>query len=178
MYMVLLIVGAGFIVLSLFFGEVLEGVGSPFLQPTVIAVTLAVTGGIGLILSPIIGSHLAFPFAAGAGLVAGFLLFRLVILPLRRLEHTSSHDKQALIGRTAKVVLSIPQGGFGKIKYSVTGSYVTSPAKSEDGVQIFKDTEVVITHIKNNAYYVRERSVSTAQQTTSETVSNVTPNSN
>jgi len=158
MYLILLIVGAGFIVLSLIFGEVFEfdGIGAPFLRPTVIAPALAVTGGVGLMLSPTFGSYLAFPFSAAAGIMAGFLLYRFVILPLHRLEHTSSHDKQSLIGSTAKVVLGIPQGGFGKIKYNVTGSYVTSPAKSEDGVEIRKDTEVVISYIKNNAYYVRE----------------------
>jgi len=159
MYLVLLIVGAGFIVLSLIFGEVFEfdGIGAPFLRPTVIAPALAVTGGVGLILSPTFGSYLAFPFSAAAGITVGFLLYRFVILPMQRMEHTSSHDKQSLIGSTAKVVLGIPQGGYGKIKYNVTGSFVTSPAKSEDGVEISKDTEVVIAYIKNNAYYVRER---------------------
>ena len=159
MYMVLLLVGAGFIVLSLIFGEVFEfdSVGGAFFRPTVIATALAVTGGVGLILSPTFGSYLAFPISAAAGLFAGFLLYRFVILPLQRIEHTSSHDKQSLIGSTAKVVLGIPQGGYGKIRYNVTGSFVTSPAKSEDGVEIRKDTEVVISYIKNNAYYVRER---------------------
>ena len=165
MYMVLLIVGAGFIVLSLIFGEVFEfeGVGAAFLRPTVIALTLAVTGGMGLILVPRYGDFLAFPFAAGVGIAAGFLLYRFVILPLHRIEHTSSHDQQSVIGSTAKVALTIPQGGFGKIKYNVTGAVVTSPAKSEDGIQINKDTEVVITYIKNNAYYVREMNLKTTQ---------------
>jgi len=159
MYLALLILGAGFIILSLIFGEALpfEGVGGAFFKPVVVSLALAVTGGVGLILSPMWGSYMAFPFAAAAGLAAGFLLYRFVILPLKRIEHTSSHDKQSLIGSSAKVVLGIPQGGFGKIKYNVTGSYVTSPAKSEDGIEIKKDTEVVIAYIKNNAYYVRER---------------------
>jgi len=163
MYLALLILGMGFIVLSLIFGEALpfEGIGGAFLKPVVIALALAVTGGVGLILAPMWGSYMAFPFAAAAGLFAGFLLYRFVILPLKRIEHTSSHDKQSLIGSSAMVVLGIPQGGYGKIKYNVTGSYVTSPAKSEDGVKIEKDTEVVIAYIKNNAYYVRERGVST-----------------
>lgn len=166
MYLVLLIVGAGFILLSLIFGEVfsLEGLGAPFIQPPVIALALAVTGGVGLLLSPSMGSYLAFPFSAAAGLFTGFLLYRFVILPMRRMEHTSSHDKQSLIGSTARVVLTIPQGGYGKIKYNVTGSFVTSPAKSEDGTTINKDTDVVISYIKNNAYYVRERSGSTTRE--------------
>ena len=159
MYLVLLIVGAGFIVLSLIFGEVFEiqGVGFSFLTPTVIALILAVTGGIGLILTPQMGSYLAFPISLAAGLIAGFLLHRFIIVPLHRQQHTSAYDKQALIGTTAKVVLGIPQGGYGKIRYNATGSYVTGPAKSEDGNVIPKDTDVVITYFKNNAYYVRQK---------------------
>ncbi|MCL2379143.1 MAG: hypothetical protein FWC77_08490 [Defluviitaleaceae bacterium] len=162
MYLVLLIVGAGFLLLSLIFGEMFEfNVGGGFLGPTAIAVTLAVTGAVGLYLTPQFGTIVALPIAGGAGLAAGFLLFRFVILPMKRLEHSSSFDKQAIIGTNAKVVLSIPQGGYGKIKYNVTGAYVTGPAKSEDGKQINKDTDVVITYFKNNAYYVKERSGST-----------------
>ena len=159
MYLVFLIVGAGFIVLSVIFGAVsdLEGVGFAFLRPTVIALTLTVMGGIGLILAPRIGSYAAFPISAAGGLFAGFLLHRFVIIPLHRLQHTSAHYKQSLIGTTAKVVLAIPQGGYGKIKYNVSGSVVTSPAKTEDGSEIKKDTDVVIQYIKNNAYFVRER---------------------
>jgi len=167
MYLGLLIVGAGFIVLSLIFGEALpfEGIGGAFFKPVVLALALAVTGGAGMILAPMWGSYLAFPFALASGLFAGFLLYRFVILPMKKLEHTSSHDKQSLIGSSAKVVLGIPQGGYGKIKYNVTGSYVTSPAKSEDGVEIKKDTEVVIAYIKNNAYYVKEMRTSTVVPT-------------
>ena len=159
MYLILLVVGAGFIILSLIIGEVFEvhGVGLSFLTPTVIALTLAVTGGVGLILTPQMGSYLAFPISLAAGLIAGFLLHRFVILPLHRQQHTSAYDKQTLIGTTARVVLGIPQGGYGKIKYNATGSYVTGPAKSEDGNIIPKDTDVVITYFKNNAYYVRQK---------------------
>ena len=160
MYLTIFIVGAGFILLSVIFGEVFEfgGVGFAFLQPTAIALALAVMGGVGLILSPSMGSYLALPFSAAAGIAAGFFLSRFVITPLRRTQHTSAYDKQALIGTTAKVVLTIPQGGFGKIKYNVTGSYVTGPAKSDCGNLINKDTEVVIAYFKDNTYYVKERS--------------------
>ena len=158
MYWVLLIVGAGFIFLSLIFGEMfeIEGVGLAFLRPTVLALAFAVMGAIGLYLSPRIGGYLAFPISAVSGLLAGFLIHRFIIVPLHKSQHTSAHDKQALIGSVAKVVLAIPQGGFGKIRYSVTGSIVTSPAKTEDGSGVKQDTDVIITSIKNNAYYVKK----------------------
>ena len=160
MYLVMLIVGAGFVVLSLIFGELfeLDGVGFVFLRPKVIALALTVTGGVGLLLAPSMGSYLAFPISAACGLVAGFLLYRFVMVPLLRLQHTSAHYKQSLIGSEATVVLAIPQGGYGKIRYTVNGSIVTSPARTEDGSEIKKDTNVVVVSIKNNAYYVKERS--------------------
>ena len=159
LYLVLFIVGVGFVVLSMVFGEVadFDGIGFIFLKPKVLAMVITVMGGLGLILTPIMGAYLAFPISAASGLFAGFLLYRFVILPLLRLQHTSTHDKQSLIGSVAKVALAIPQGGYGKIKYVVNGSIITSPAKTEDGSAIALDTDVVIISIRNNTYYVEEK---------------------
>jgi len=159
MYLVLFIVGAGFVVLSLIFGELfdLDGVGFVFLRPKVLALVLTVMGGVGLIISPHMGSYLTFFISLASGLVAGYLLYRLVIAPLLKMQHTSAHYKQSMIGSQAHVALAIPQGGYGKIKYTVNGSIVTSPAQSEDGNAIAKDTNVVIVSINNNTYFVQER---------------------
>ena len=159
MYWVFLIVGAGFVIISLIFGEMFDfdGAGFIFLKPKVLALTLTVMGGVGLILGGRMNSYLVFPISLAGGMFAGFLLYRFIFLPLYRLQHTSTHDKQSLIGTFAKVALAIPQGGFGKIKYTVSGSIVTSPAKTEDDSGIAKDADVVIIAIKNNAYYVKQR---------------------
>jgi len=161
LYLTLLLIGSGFVVISFIFGELFDfdGVGFFFLKPKILALIITVMGGVGLILSPRMGTYLAFPISLASGLFLGFLVYKFVFLPLLRLSHTSTHDKQSLIGSIAKVSLAIPQGGFGKIMYTVNGSIVTSPAKTEDGGGIAKDTDVVITSIKNNAYYVTERSV-------------------
>ncbi|MCL2400039.1 MAG: hypothetical protein FWC91_09920 [Defluviitaleaceae bacterium] len=157
MYLILLGVGAGFVLLSLIFGELaeLEGTVFSFLRPTVIAVFLAVMGGVGLILTPRLESYFVFGISAVSGLFVGFLLNRLVIVPLHKMQNTSTHDKQDLIGTTAKVALTIPQNGYGKIKYTVSGSVVTSPAKSDDGSGINKDTDVTIMYIQDNTYFVK-----------------------
>jgi len=143
----------------MFFGEVLDFATSGFffLKPKVLALVITVMGAVGMVLTPRMGSYMAFPFSLAAGLFAGFLLYRLVILPLIRLQHTSTHDKQSLIGSMATVALGIPQGGYGKIKYTVNGSFVTSPAKTEDGSGVAKDADVIITSIKDNAYYVMQK---------------------
>lgn len=157
MYLVLLGVGAGFVLLSLIFGELVDLEGSifSFLRPMVIAVFLTVMGGVGLILTPRIASPFVFGISVVSGLFVGCLLHRLVIVPLHKMQNTSAYNKQDLIGTTAKVALTIPQGGYGKIKYTVSGSVVTSPAKSADGGGINKDNDVTIMYIEDNTYFVK-----------------------
>jgi membrane protein implicated in regulation of membrane protease activity len=157
MYIILLGVGAGFIFLSLIFGELfeIEGTTFAFLRPTLIAVVLAVMGGTGLLLTDRLGGLFVLLTSSSIGLGVGFLMHHLVLKPLHRLQNTSTHDKHDLIGTTAKVALTIPQNGYGKIKYTVNGSVVTSPAKTEDGGGIKKDTEVSILYIKDNTYFVK-----------------------
>jgi membrane protein implicated in regulation of membrane protease activity len=79
----------------------------------------------------------------------------LVIVPLNKAQNTSAFDKQATIGTWAKVISPIPQGGYGKIRYSVSGSVVTSPAKSEDGGEINSGENVAIVYIEGNTYFVK-----------------------
>jgi len=157
MYIILLGVGAGFVFLSLIFGEIfeIEGTTFAFLRPTLIAVVLAVFGGTGLLLTDRLGGFLVFIISLVISLSVGFLMNRFVFTPLHNMQHTSTHNKQELIGTTAKVALTIPQNGYGKIKYTVNGSVVTSPAKTEDGSGILKDTEVSIMYITDNTYFVK-----------------------
>jgi len=157
MYIFLLVVGAGFILISVVLGELfeIEGVRFSFLSPTLIASALGVMGATGLFLTDLIPGLFVFFFSASAAIGTSFLIHYFIIKPLHKMENTSTHDKQDLIGTIAKVALSIPQNGYGKIRYTVNGSIVTSPAKTENGDGIKKDTEVSILYIKDNAYYVR-----------------------
>ncbi|MCL2841143.1 MAG: NfeD family protein [Defluviitaleaceae bacterium] len=161
-YFILFGVGLGFVVISFVFGNLsnIEGVSFSFLRPTLIAVFLTVTGGLGLLLTPRMGifysaSLVMFASVAG-GLIVAALINRFVVIPLHRAQNTSAFDKQATIGVSAEVVSPIPQGGFGKIRYTISGSTVTSPAKSEDGNQIKLGEYVEIIYIEKNTYFVRK----------------------
>jgi membrane protein implicated in regulation of membrane protease activity len=112
-------------------------------------------GGAGLILTDRFPSFFVFIYSASAGFCISYLINRFILKPLHKMQNTSTHDKYDLIGSIAKVSLSIPQNGYGKIKYTVNGSIVTSPAKTENGDGIKKDTEVSILYIKDNTYFVR-----------------------
>jgi membrane-bound ClpP family serine protease len=62
---------------------------------------------------------------------------------------------QDTIGIAAEVISKIPESGFGKIRYNISGSVVTSPAKSEDGSAISGGEKVEIIYIEKNTYFVR-----------------------
>jgi len=77
------------------------------------------------------------------------------MVPLHKWQNTSAHDKQSIIGVTARVAEHIPQGGYGKISYTYDNKILSGPAKSEDGNEIKRNTEVEIVYIERNTYHVR-----------------------
>ena len=120
-----------------------------------------VAGGVGLILErmPIteqLGYSFALVIAGLAGVAVAGLMNRFILIPLERAQNTSAFNIQDTIGKTAHVIERIPQGGYGKIKYAISGSSVTSPAKSEDGGGIAAGDSVEIISIEKNTYYVRK----------------------
>jgi len=166
MYLVMFGVGVGFVVFALLIGEFanLEGTMFGFLKPSLIAIFLTVMGGLGLILTPLLAglplivmliSFMAALFVAG-------VIDRLVIKPLQRAQNTSAFHMQDTIGISATVISPIPQGGYGKIRYNISGSVVTSPAKSEDGAGIKAGEVVSIVYVEKNTYFVRRAEDDTA----------------
>ena len=128
---------------------------SPF-KPMIIATFLTVFGGAGLILDIRLLSWIALPAALALGLFAGFLLLRFVYVPLYKYQSRGVVEKQKLIGLHAMVTEPIPQGGYGKIKYSTSdGNSYNAPAKSEDSTPILRGSAVRITFIEKNTFFVK-----------------------
>jgi membrane protein implicated in regulation of membrane protease activity len=161
MYVVFFGIGIGFELLSIFADTVLDfdGIGFSLLQPKVIAIFLVVTGGVGLFLNsqfygvfiPII----VLIISVLSGLVISGLVHRFVIIPLKKAENTSTFNTEDTIGTTAEVVSTIPKGGYGKIRYNVSGSFVTGPAKSEDDNEVRAGEKVFIMDVKDGTYFIR-----------------------
>jgi membrane protein implicated in regulation of membrane protease activity len=60
-----------------------------------------------------------------------------------------------MIGVLGKVASPIRQGGTGEMIYSRAGSRRCAPARSEDGSEMLRDTEVVVTKFEKGIVYVR-----------------------
>jgi len=162
MYLIFFGVGVGFILLSLLLGEFMETEGSAFsfLKPTLIAVFLTVVGGLGLLLTPRFYGSLGDGVVLAISIMGGFVVATAVniaiVKPLYKAQNTSTFGKEETIGLRATVISYIPAGGYGKISYSISGSLVTSPAKSEDGDEIKSGESVEIVNIEGSTYYVRK----------------------
>jgi len=161
MYVVFFGIGIGFILLS-FFADTLidfDGIAFTLLQPKVIAVFMLVTGGVGLALNAQNRFILLAPIILVISLISGLfisgLFYRFIIVPLKKAENTSAFKKEDTIGTTAEVVSPIPKGGYGKIRYNVSGSVVTGPAKSEDDSEVRVGEKVFIMDIEKGTYLVR-----------------------
>lgn len=165
LFFICLGVGAGFVILSVIFGQVAGALDadisagasiSPF-KPVVIALFLTGFGGLGLILLPMFHLWMVLSLAGLAGLAMAFVVFRFVVVPLHRWQNTSAHEKQSLIGARVKVSERIPQGGYGKVTYTYNDKIMSGPAKSEDGNEIARGAMAEIVYIEKNTYHVRAK---------------------
>jgi len=132
---------------------------SPF-KPTVIAAFLVVFGGAGMIVLTSLGVYLSLTVAGAAGLIAGGAVYRLYAFLYSR-QNTSAVAKHSLIGYDAKVSEFIPQGKYGKITYYVNGNTYTAPAKSDNGEEIRRGSNVEIVSIVKSTYYVKQKLLET-----------------
>jgi len=163
MYLVFFGIGVGFVILTLVIGRVMEAevASLSFLSPTLIAVFLTVTGGLGLILTPrfygTAGAGIVFVISALSGILVASAINNFVIKPLHRLEGTNTYNRQEVIGQLVEVIAKIPHGGgYGKIKYNAEGSIVTGPAKCEDGTELKIGEHVEITRVEGKTYFVKK----------------------
>jgi len=163
MYLIFFGVGIGFIVLTLVIGRVMEAevASISFLSPTLIALFLTVTGGLGLILTPrfygTAGAGIVFAISAISGFLIASAINNFVIKPLHRLEGTNTFNRQEVIGQLVEITAKIPHGGgYGKIKYNAEGSIVTGPAKCEDEGEIKAGEQAEITRVEGKTYFVRK----------------------
>lgn len=154
-------VGAGFVIISVILGNFLDIIDAdngplPF-NLSLVAIFVAVFGGLGLLIYPTRTLILDIGLPLLGAFALSFVVFRFLLLPIQRLQNTNTHEKQSLIGHVAKVAETIPQGGYGKITYTINEKIVGGPAKSEDGSEISRGAIVEIVYIEKNTYHVREK---------------------
>jgi membrane protein implicated in regulation of membrane protease activity len=159
-------VGLGYTVIGFLVGEISDLFHFDFsistnhnilpAKTTVMAAFLTVFGGCGMLFYHRYNIIVALILSLLIAKFVSHLMYRYVLIPLYAAQNTSTLDKESFIGSDARVTETIPQGGYGKITYHMNGNTYSSPAKSNNGSEISRTKDVIITKIEKNAYYVKE----------------------
>ena len=162
-------VGFLILVLSFFLGEIADHLdfsadhdgdfgGPSFFSPRIISVFITAFGGFGAV-----GIHYGLSTVASSGL--GFLSglsFASVIFVFARFLYgqQASTDNRAsdLVGRTARIIVSIPPNGLGQIRCQIGEELVDKMARSGDGQPVPENTIVKVEQILGEIVVVRPSS--------------------
>jgi membrane protein implicated in regulation of membrane protease activity len=98
--------------------------------------------------------HLALAISMVSGIAGGAVIFWF-LWKLNQHEQPLDPADYDMVGVLGKVASPIRPGGTGELIYSRHGSRRCSPARSEDGAEIPRDTEVVVTRFEKGIVYVR-----------------------
>jgi membrane protein implicated in regulation of membrane protease activity len=129
----------------------------PFINFGTIAAFLAWFGGTGYLLTEY--SALWFITALGisimSGVVGAALVFAFLAKVLVSHEHPLDPEDYRMMGVLGRVSSRIRAGGTGEMIFSQEGMRRSTPVRSEDGTEIPKNTEVVVTRFEKGIAYVR-----------------------
>jgi membrane protein implicated in regulation of membrane protease activity len=121
-----------------------------------IAAFLCWFGGTGYLLErhSNVFAFLALMISMSSGIGGAALIFW-CLWKLNAKEQPLDPADYDMIGVLGKVASPIRQGGTGELLYSRAGSRRAAAARSEDGTEIPRDTEVVVTRFEKGIVYVR-----------------------
>ncbi|WP_047983013.1 hypothetical protein [Ornithinibacillus californiensis] len=157
-YLTTLIISGCLTVLFIFFGDVLDAAseGVPFLNPTLILAFLVFLSSSGYVLELItpFSSVIILIISIGFALIMDVLLNFFVLIPLASAEESLILTEESLKGRVGKLIISVPENGFGEIVIDGKGGMITRPAASYENSPIPEGTEVLILDIKDGVLYV------------------------
>ena len=126
------------------------------LSPSALGVFLAWFGGIGYILTrhSSFGGWLDLALAIAVGMFGAFLI-GVFLRWLQSHEQPLEATDTDLIGMLGRVSCTIRAGGVGEMIFVRDGSRRAVPARSEDGNEIPREEEVVITRYEKGIAFVR-----------------------
>jgi len=129
---------------------------SPFNFSTTTAF-LAWFGGVGYLLTKFfrLWLWLAFLFSLAGGLMGASLVFLFLVKVLLAHDKPVNSEEYEMVGMLGHLTSAIRTGGTGEMSFSQAGIRRSAAARSDDGVAIDKDADVIVTRYDKGIAYVR-----------------------
>lgn len=131
--------------------------GASFFNTFSIMAFLAWFGGTGYLLTRThsLVALVVFVIAGLAGIVGATLVFLFLARVLMAHDQPMDSAEYDMIGVLGRVNTRIRSGGTGEIVFELGGTRRSAAARAEDGTEIVKGVEVVVTRYENGIAYVR-----------------------
>lgn len=159
-YLVTLIVVGCFTVVYLFFSDMLDGAfeGIPFFDPAVILSFITITSASGYLFEKFtqLSSILILIISCIISAIISLLLYFLILVPLKSAEVSLAYTEESLGGQIGKVIVPIPQDGYGEIVIETVNGIISKRATGLDNEKIEYGAEVLIIEAKDGTVYVKE----------------------
>jgi len=127
------------------------------MSPMVIATFVTTFGAGGLVAAKGMGMTVipAVTVATASGLGFGALAFLIFRKVYSATQSSSEVEVASLVGTLAEVITPIGKDVMGEIVYVSKGSRFTAPARSQDNLELAKNTPVEIVRVVGNTFYVK-----------------------
>ena len=159
-YMPILIISGIATLLYLFFSDLTDRSGEvfPLLDPAVILPFITFTSVWGYVLELVTGftSGIILLISLGLAAVLDFLLYFFILLPLKSAEVSLAYTDESLAGKVGKVIVPIPEDGFGEIVIETVNGILSKRASGYDNIPIDYGKEVLIIEVHAGTFIVKE----------------------
>lgn len=157
-YLVLLIISGCLTLLLVFFGDFLEALDElpGFLSPILILafITFFSAGSYILEKATTLNSFLIMVIAALVAALLDILLNVFVLVPLKSAEQSLGYTEKSLEGRVGKVIIPIPEDGFGEVVIESNSGMISKSAVSVDHQPIAEGKDVLVIDVKKGVLHV------------------------
>lgn len=157
-YLVVLIAAGVATLLYVLFGDVLEGAGeiSAFLNPVLILafITFFSAGAYIMEMSTSLHSLVIVLVAAVIAILLDSILNIFVLIPMSSAEQSLSYTEKSLEGRIGKVIIPIPENGFGEVVIDSYSGKISKPAAGLENQAIHEGEEILVIDVQEGVLKV------------------------
>lgn len=157
-YLFTLIIAGLLTLLYLLFGDFLEGIGEvvSFLNPALILAFFTFFSASGYILEQLtpLPSLLIIAISIVVSFALDTLLNLFILIPMASAEESLSYTEDSLKGRIGKIIIPVPENGFGEIIIDSKSGMISKPAASYENQPIHEGQQVLVIEIEKGVLYV------------------------
>lgn len=159
-YLTVMIIAGCLAIVYLLFSELFDGVfeGIPFIDPAVILCFFTIGSAAGFLLEKFTSVSTLLTFILASILSAGIsaLIYFFLLVPIRSAESSLAYTEESLCGQVGRVIVPIPENGFGEVVIETVNGIITKRATGYDNEAIDYDEEVLIIEAKEGTIYVKK----------------------